>query len=98
MRAAVRSCSRTRSDVGALVAQNVDLGLGECIQLGRGVVEIRDLGELEALVPDGALGIDGRVETGDRADNVLHVVAGIGVGHDSQIGGDMLPGMPLDGG
>ena len=86
-----------RSGVGALVAQHVDLGLGQGIQLGRGVAQSRDLGEVEALVPDGALGIDGRVEAGDRADDVLHVVAGIGVGHDRQIGSDGV-GMPLDGG
>ena len=86
-----------RSGVGALVAQHVDLGLGECIQLGRGVAQSRDLGQVEALVPDGALGIDSGVEAGDRADDALHVVAGIGVGHDGQIGSDGV-GRPLNGG
>jgi len=50
-----------RSGVGALVAQHVDLGCGQGVQLGRGVTETRNLGQVEALVPDGALGIDGRV-------------------------------------
>ncbi len=80
------------SGVGPLVAQDVDLGEGQGIHLGRGVTETRDLGQVEALVPDGALGIDGRVETGDRADDVLHVVAGIGIGQDRQIGSDGVSG------
>jgi hypothetical protein len=50
-----------RSVVGALVAQHIDLGCGQGIQLGRGVTQTRDLGQVEALVPDGALGIDGRI-------------------------------------
>ncbi len=72
---------QNRSGVGALVAQHVDLGLGQSIQLGRGVTESRDLGQVEALVPDGALGIDGGVEAGDRTDDVLHVSSGTGIGH-----------------
>jgi hypothetical protein len=52
-------------------------------------MQSRDLGQQQALVPDGALGIDGRVEAGSRADDVLYVVAGIGVGQNRQIDSDM---------
>ena len=61
-----------RSGVGALVAQDIDLGLGQGIQLGRGVTQTRDY--------------------------VLHVVAGIGVGQDRQIGSDDAFWMLLNGG
>ena len=78
-----------RSNVGALRAQHVELGEGQGIHLRRGVDQAWDLGNVEALVPDGALGIDGRVEAGDEVGDVLHVVAGVTVGQNAEISHDV---------